>query len=95
MPVPEVARVFDGLCVHAALEGGALRGLAWVARTTGLRELEREDVGIGRLQLLQREFQSRPLLLEGPAAGGPGAGTSTLALRSTSPGLTLELRRSD
>lgn len=90
MPVPEVARVFDGLCVHAALEGEALRGLAWVARTEGQRELERDDVGVGRLQLLEREFQSRPLLLEAP---GAGAGSSALALRSTSPGLTLELRR--
>jgi len=94
MPVPIVAPVFDGLCLQGHLDGAGLRGLAWVSETRGARVLERADVGVGRLQLLERGFQSCPIALDpGPPGDGAGGrvGASVLSLHSTSPGLTVEL----
>ena len=87
MPAPEVERVFDGFCFQGELENetgaaSVLRGAAWIARTQAEREIERADAGLGRLQLLTRDFESHSIELRGPSAR---------ALAADAPALTFQL----
>jgi hypothetical protein len=54
MPSPQVEHVLDGVLAQGYLAGAGLACDAWVASSREPRDLERKDIGVGRMQTLQR-----------------------------------------
>jgi hypothetical protein len=87
MPVPRVEAALDGLLVQGHLEGRSFSGAAWIAHGSPGRELGRDEVGVGSVQLEDRTFRGQRLdVLAGEAI------EALPALGPVSPALAVELR---
>jgi hypothetical protein len=58
MPHPRVDHIFDGVCVQGHFDGATFSCSAWRASSAITRELDRKQLGIARLPLVERSFAS-------------------------------------
>ena len=86
MPAPRVEPFFDGVLVQGHLREGAFVGTVWTASSAGRSELAREEIGIGRMQSVERGVKSARADL------GAGPPRAILTAGASAPGVELELR---
>jgi hypothetical protein len=58
MPSPEVEHVLDGWLVQGRCSAGGLACRAWIASTPESRRLEREQIGVGSMDLVRRNLRT-------------------------------------
>ena len=86
MPHPRVDHVFDGVCVQGHFDGASFGCTAWRANSAVKRELERKQLGLARLPLVERTFASAAADLR------RGSPRTVLESEPDIAALTLELR---
>lgn len=86
MPAPRVATLFDGLAWQGRREGARVPCAAWISSTTAVEVRDRQETGLGAVQLPRRELRGA----EGSAVED-GAPAQLLNKLQDGPGLELRV----